>query len=157
MLSASRATLRYRRAASCSLSNAAPWHRLPPKQALYDPARERDSCGVGIVCHMQGEASRAIVEDALLVLARMTHRGGAGCDPLSGDGAGILLGMPDAFMRRIARDELGHDLPARGRYAVGNMFFGHDMLQNSATKGIFHKIAALHGFDVLGWREVPKQ
>ena len=140
---------------ACGLARV-PFHREGfAAEGLYNPANERANCGVGIVCQMDGSASRAIVEDALLVLARMSHRGGTGCDVRSGDGAGILLGMPDAFMRQVAEKEFGRTLPPRGRYAVGNMFFGHDALQNDATKGIFHKLASLHGFEVLGWRAVP--
>src|SRR5687767_399653 len=90
---------------------------LPPARGLYNPAYEHDSCGVGFVCHIKGKASNKIVSDALLMLVNMNHRGACGCEPDSGDGAGIMVRMPDAFMRRKAK-ELGFTLPKAGHYGV---------------------------------------
>ncbi|MFM7119012.1 MAG: hypothetical protein ACKOZX_01955, partial [Gammaproteobacteria bacterium] len=92
---------------------------LPPRQGLYDPAYEKDSCGVGFVCNIKGKPSRKIIEDAHAMNCCMEHRGGVGYEQNTGDGAGILLGMPDAFLRRVARESLGVELPAAGAYGVG--------------------------------------
>ena len=94
---------------------------LPPKQGLYDPANEHDACGIGFVAHIKGRKSHDIVQQGLKILVNLDHRGAVGADPLVGDGAGILIQMPDALMRDEAT-RLGFTLPAFGAYAVG-MFF----------------------------------
>ena len=86
---------------------------LPPAQGLYDPRYEHDSCGVGFLCHIKGKPSHKIVDDALLMLENMTHRGACGCESNSGDGAGILVRTPDKFLRRKCK-ELGINLPPLG-------------------------------------------
>ena len=83
---------------------------------LYDPAFEHDSCGVGFVAQIKGVASRQIIDDADRILRHMTHRGACGCEENTGDGAGILTALPDRFLRKVARHDLGIELPARGRY-----------------------------------------
>ena len=89
----------------------------PARQGLYDPRNEHDSCGVGFIAHIKGEKSHAIVSQALEILANLDHRGAVGADPLLGDGAGILLQIPDALYRRWAESE-GLTLPPPGDYAV---------------------------------------
>ncbi len=86
---------------------------LPSKHGLYDPAQERDSCGVGFICDIKGRPSRRIIEDALAMNCCMEHRGGLGYEKNTGDGAGMLLGLPDKFLRRVAKSELGISLPAQ--------------------------------------------
>ena len=88
---------------------------LPPKQGLYDPANEHDSCGVGFVAHIKGEKSHSIVEQGLTILKRVTHRGAVGADSQAGDGAGLLLQIPDEFFQGDATD---FDIPAAGKYGV---------------------------------------
>ncbi|MFN7628209.1 MAG: hypothetical protein ACK5PZ_15385, partial [Pirellula sp.] len=88
----------------------------PEKQGLYDPDLEKDSCGVGFVAHVKGKPSHQIVKDADTILINMDHRGACGCEANTGDGAGILVGMPDKFVRRIALAEFGIDLPKVGQY-----------------------------------------
>src|SRR5271155_1454151 len=105
--------------------------RPPPAQGLYDPQFEHDSCGVGFICHMKGKASNKIVQDALLMLENMSHRGACGCEPDSGDGAGILVKMPHEFFTRKAR-ELGIRLPKPGNYAVGMIFLPKDLVLRRA-------------------------
>ncbi|HEY2826635.1 MAG TPA: hypothetical protein VGJ04_03460, partial [Pirellulales bacterium] len=90
-------------------------------EGLYDPAFEHDACGVGFVVNMHGEKSHQIVWQGLEILVNLTHRGACGCDPLTGDGAGILIQMPDAFFR-AKLGELGIQLPAAGEYGIGNIF-----------------------------------
>ena len=98
---------------------------LPPKQGLYDPRNEHDACGVGFVVNMKGVRSHQIIRDGLFMLNNLTHRGAVGADPLMGDGAGILVQIPD----RLFREEMakqGVELPAPGQYAVGQLFMPQD-------------------------------
>src|SRR5436189_5274356 len=88
-------------------AEAAPLQGLPPKQGLYDPAYEHDSCGVGFVAHIKGKRSHQILIDAEEVLRNMDHRGACGCEPNTGDGAGILTALPYEFLRRVVKKELG--------------------------------------------------
>jgi glutamate synthase (NADPH/NADH) large chain len=99
---------------------------FPEKQGLYDPSLEKDSCGVGFVANVKGIPSHQIVTDADTILRNMDHRGACGCEQNTGDGAGILVGLPDKFLRRVAKDQLHVELPAKGLYAVGNIFFPKD-------------------------------
>ena len=127
----------------------------PPKQGLYDPAFEKDSCGIGFVCDIKGRQSRGVVEDALGMNCSMEHRGGLGYETNTGDGAGILLGLPDRFLRRAASEELGIELPGRGRYGVGNVFLPTDPRERErCLKLLEHEIEGA-GQRLLGWRELP--
>ena len=92
---------------------------FPAKQGLYDPALEKDSCGVGFVAHVKGVPSHEILTDAYLINARMDHRGGCGFEQNTGDGAGIMTAIPHRFVTRIAK-ELGITLPEPGSYTIGN-------------------------------------
>jgi len=129
--------------------------RLPQRQGLYDPANERDSCGVGMVAHLKGQASHEIVKDANTMLVRMSHRGGCGCEPNSGDGAGILTGMPHGFLKRVISQEFGATLPEAGGYGAGNIFFPRDMDAVAACKKIFEKQIDKQGLELIGWRTLP--
>lgn len=93
------------------------------RQGLYDPALEKDSCGVGLVANLSGNQRRDVVVDANEMLTRMEHRGGCGCDPTTGDGAGMLLALPREFTARVARDELRiSDLPEPGKFGLAQIF-----------------------------------
>lgn len=116
---------------------------------------ERENCGVGFIANMKGRQSRDIVEDANEMLARMAHRGGVGCDPNTGDGAGILTAIPDRFMRKVAQAELGISLPPAGQYGVGQVFMQNDSHAVKACKAIFEKVLAKQNIETLGWRRVP--
>eukprot|EP00516_Mucochytrium_quahogii_P006102 CAMPEP_0203754516 /NCGR_PEP_ID=MMETSP0098-20131031/8107_1 /ASSEMBLY_ACC=CAM_ASM_000208 /TAXON_ID=96639 /ORGANISM=" , Strain NY0313808BC1" /LENGTH=1547 /DNA_ID=CAMNT_0050645575 /DNA_START=283 /DNA_END=4922 /DNA_ORIENTATION=- len=122
---------------------------------LYDPALEKDSCGVGMVANLKGRVSHRIVTDANEMLARMSHRGGCGAEPNTGDGAGILVGMPDGFMRKVASADLGIELPKFGEYAAGMVFTSIEEDAAEESKRIFTKHLQQHGIEVLGWRNVP--
>ncbi|WUD78950.1 glutamate synthase large subunit [Streptomyces sp. NBC_00510] len=123
----------------------------PAPQGMYDPRNEHDACGVGFVATLTGEADHALVEQALTVLRNLEHRGATGSEPDSGDGAGILMQVPDAFLRAVA----GFELPAAGRYAVGTAFLPvEDEDRRKAVESI-ERLAAEEGLTVLGWREVP--
>src|SRR3984885_10796226 len=93
----------------------------PPAEGLYDPALEKDSCGVGFIANIKGKKSRQIVSDAISILCNLEHRGAVGADPRAGDGAGILVQIPHAFFARQAA-EIGFQLPKPGAYAVGALF-----------------------------------
>ncbi|MBD8869701.1 glutamate synthase large subunit [Nocardioides sp. MJB4] len=128
-----------------------PMHAFPPPQGLYDGEHEHDACGVAFVGTLTGVPSHDIVSKALTALRNLEHRGAAGAEPNSGDGAGILMQVPDAFLR----DEVDFDLPAQGSYAVGTAFLPGDAEQVAKTRKQIEQIAAEEGLAVLGWREVP--
>ncbi|KAJ3773747.1 NADPH-dependent glutamate synthase [Lentinula raphanica] len=129
---------------------------LPANQGLYLNENEKDSCGVGFICHVKGQASHKIVSDARQLLCAMTHRGATGADSRDGDGAGVMTGIPHAFFKREAERDLGNTLPEPGEYAVGNVFFkANDPVGLQSQQAVFSKIASDLGLRVLGWREVP--
>ncbi|MFD3560447.1 glutamate synthase large subunit [Streptomyces sp. NPDC058686] len=123
----------------------------PAAQGMYDPRNEHDACGVGFVATLTGEASHALVEQALTVLRNLEHRGATGSEPDSGDGAGILSQVPDAFLRAA----VSFDLPDAGAYAVGIAFLPVDEADNAAAVSQIETIAAEEGLTLLGWRDVP--
>ena len=98
----------------------------PEAQGLFDPALEKDSCGVGFIANIKGRKSHQIVKDAIQILLNLEHRGATGADPRAGDGAGILVQTPHAFFKRKA-GELGIELPEPGQYAVGFVFMPHEL------------------------------
>src|SRR6187551_2839949 len=112
---------------------------LPEKQGLYDPANEKDSCGVGFIAHIKGERSHSIVRDADEALIAMDHRGACGCEANTGDGAGILTAIPDEFMRSESQRLFGYDLPAEGEYAVAQVFLPKDAKDREACKGVLQE------------------
>ncbi|GAB2843943.1 glutamate synthase large subunit [Lentzea nigeriaca] len=124
---------------------------IPGPQGLYDPADERDACGVAMVADIQGRRSHGIVSDALTALANLEHRGAAGAEPTSGDGAGILLQLPDEFLRAV----VDFDLPERGRYAAGIAFLPFEAEERAAAVEQIERIAEEENLVVLGWRDVP--
>ncbi|MGW6982743.1 glutamate synthase large subunit [Streptomyces sp. NPDC054932] len=123
----------------------------PAQQGMYDPRNEKDACGVGFVANLTGEATHTLVEQALTVLRNLEHRGATGSEPDSGDGAGILSQVPDAFLR----DVTGFELPEAGAYAVGIAFLPADGTAQAVAQEQIEVIAAEENLTVLGWREVP--
>src|SRR3954471_10683192 len=126
----------------------------PPKQGLYDPALEHDSCGFGFVVDIKGRASHDIVVKALEVLVNLEHRGATGAEKETGDGAGILLQTPHAFLE-AACSKLGLTLPARGRYGVGTVFLPPSEPGRDAIYRLFDETVRDEGQQLLGWRDVP--
>ena len=124
---------------------------LPEAQGLYDPANEHDACGVGFVCNIKNVKSRRIVEQGLELLVRLTHRGAVGADPRAGDGAGILVQIPDAFFRA----QVGFELPAAGSYGVGMVFLPQDAASRQEMVETIERHLVEGGQKVLGWRDVP--
>ena len=126
----------------------------PRPHGLYDPRNEHDACGVGFVAHIKGERSHTIVEQALQILANLDHRGAVGADPLLGDGAGILIQLPDALLRRWA-GSAGHQLPPPGDYAVAMCFMPRDEAARAFVTEAFERFIAKEGQRLIGWRDVP--
>lgn len=126
-----------------------PMDGRPAPQGMYDPRNEHDACGVGFVATLTGVASHELVEQALTVLRNLEHRGATGSEPDSGDGAGILLQVPDAFLREVS----GFELPEAGSYAVGIAFLPAQDSEDAVSR--IETIAAEEGLTVVGWREVP--
>ncbi|CAN5161484.1 glutamate synthase large subunit [soil metagenome] len=124
---------------------------VPPAHGLYDPAFERDSCGVAFVVDSLGRRSRRIVDQGLTALLNLQHRGAAGSEPSSGDGAGILTQIPDALLRQ----EVGFFLPAPGAYAVGTAFLPAGEVDTEKAVDLIERIAEEEGLAVLGWRPLP--
>jgi glutamate synthase (NADPH/NADH) large chain len=127
---------------------------LPARQGLYDPRNEHDACGVGFIVHIKGHKSHAIVKQGLDLLTNLTHRGAVGADPYAGDGAGILIQMPDAFLRAECEKQ-GLSLPTEGNYAVGMVFLPRDASDRTRCETLFSEIIAQEKALLLGWRDVP--
>ncbi|HNV89098.1 MAG TPA: glutamate synthase-related protein [Methylotenera sp.] len=128
--------------------------KTPENQGLYNKRNEKDACGVGFVAHIKGKKSHEIVQQGLTLLTNLTHRGATGYDPKLGDGAGLLMQMPDAFMRREAA-KLNINLPEAGKYAVGNLFLPQDAKNRAACEALIAKIISEEKQTLLGWRDVP--
>ncbi|MEZ0356516.1 glutamate synthase large subunit [Mycobacterium sp. SA01] len=124
---------------------------MPRSVGLYNPAYEHDSCGVAMVVDMHGRRSRDIVDKAITALLNLEHRGAAGAEPHSGDGAGILLQVPDAFLRAV----VDFELPAEGSYATGIAFLPQSSRDAATACEGVEKIVEAEGLDVIGWRDVP--
>jgi glutamate synthase (NADPH) large chain len=142
------------RRSNAAIVNPRPHVGLPDPQGLYDPLNEHDACGMGFVASVRGEKSHSIIEKGLEVLVNLTHRGACGCDPETGDGAGILIQIPHKFFAREC-DQLGFSLPEPGRYAAGMVFLPVEMHPRLQCEGILERIVAEEGLTVLGWRDTP--
>ncbi|MEK6224040.1 MAG: hypothetical protein N2A97_04155, partial [Thermodesulfobacteriales bacterium] len=126
----------------------------PPKQGLYDPQLEHDSCGMGFVVNIKGEKSNKIVRNAIQVLLNLEHRGACGCEANTGDGAGILIQKPHKFFKKVC-EEIAISLPSSEEYAVGAIFFPQDATERRVCAQTFENILKEEGQEVLGWRDVP--
>ncbi len=124
---------------------------MPPAQGLYDPANEHDNCGVGFVANIKGKKSHSIVERGIEILCNLTHRGAVGADPLDGDGAGLMIQMPDAFYRDICE----FDLPPVGQYGAGIVFLPQNDTNREACIETLNRQITRVGCSLLGWREIP--
>jgi len=127
----------------------------PEKTGLYDPSQEKDSCGVGFVANIKGKPSHQIMLDAYHLNSRMDHRGGCGFEANTGDGAGILMATPHSFFNKIAKQELGAELPPAGQYAVGNIFLPQIEAERETCTQVINQIVAEEGQILIGWRDVP--
>ncbi len=127
---------------------------LPAAQGLYDPRNEHDSCGIGFVANIKGRKSHEIVRQGLQILINLDHRGAVGADPLTGDGAGIMVQIPDAYLRAVCAEK-GLKLPAFGEYGVGMVFLPRPDKACQTTIELIEKFIKAEGQTLLGWRDVP--
>ena len=127
---------------------------LPAAQGMYDPRNEKDSCGIGFVANIKNKKTHKTVRDGLSILCNLEHRGAVGADPKAGDGAGILIQMPDAFLRAVTAD-LGFTLPAEGDYAVAHFFLPQEEDRRAHVIKRAEETITNEGQKVLGWRDVP--
>ncbi len=127
---------------------------LPVEQGLYDPRNEHDACGIGFVVNIQGVQSHDIIAKGLQILINLAHRGACGCDPETGDGAGILIQIPHKFFARECAG-LGFTLPPAGEYGAGIVFLPVEPSHRLLCEGILERIAREEGLTVLGWRDTP--
>ncbi|MCC7251998.1 glutamate synthase large subunit, partial [Hyphomicrobium sp.] len=126
----------------------------PEAQGLFDPALERDACGVGFIANLKGVKSHRVISDALKMLCNLEHRGAVGADPLAGDGAGILIQIPHVFLSEECA-KLGFKLPAAQHYAVGQLFMPQDERLDAHCRSAWARILGEEGLELLGWRAVP--
>ncbi|MGA2114488.1 MAG: glutamate synthase subunit alpha, partial [Bryobacteraceae bacterium] len=127
---------------------------LPDAQGLYHPQNERDACGIGFVANIKGQKSHDIIVKGIQVLLNLTHRGACGCDPETGDGAGVVIQIPHKYLsRECAR--LGFTLPAPGEYGVGMTFLPVEPPARRTAEGLIERLLAEEGLSLLGWRDTP--
>jgi glutamate synthase (NADPH/NADH) large chain len=131
------------------------WSGFPDKHGLYDPAYEKESCGIGFVANIRGKRSHQILRDAGEILSNLGHRGACGCEANTGDGAGFLTALPHEFFIRVAEAELRRGLPALGSYAAGLVFLPTLDAEREHAKLTFARLVAEGGQTLLGWRRVP--
>ncbi len=127
---------------------------LPPAQGLYHPSFEHDACGMGFVASVRGQKSHGIVRDGIQILINLTHRGACGCDPETGDGAGVLIQIPHKFFAREC-GKLNFTLPEPGQYGVGMMFLPVERHARLQCEGVMERVLREEGLQVLGWRDTP--
>ena len=124
------------------------------RHGLYDPSREHDACGVGFVAHIKGQRSHSIIEQGLKILENLDHRGAVGADKLMGDGAGVLIQIPDELYREEMAKQ-GLQLPPPGEYGVGMVFLPKEHASRLACEQELERAVRAEGQVLLGWRDVP--
>ena len=128
---------------------------IPTKQGLYDPVNEHENCGIGLIVDMKGRKSHDIVQGALEICVNLDHRGGCGCDPITGDGAGIFIQMPDKFLTKVVKEELSLELPPEGDYGVGFVYLSKDRSDSIHEKSVVEEVLIEEGLELITWRKVP--
>jgi glutamate synthase domain-containing protein 2/glutamate synthase domain-containing protein 1/glutamate synthase domain-containing protein 3 len=139
---------------SSSEDRSLPTQGLPQKQGLYDPRNEHDACGIGFIVNIKGERSHDVIAKGIQILLNLTHRGACGCDPDTGDGAGLIIQIPHEFLARECA-KLGFTLPARGEYGAGCVFLPVEPQHRLLCEGIVERIIREEGLTLLGWRDMP--
>ncbi len=132
-----------------------PLLNLPERHGLYDPANEKENCGVCFIAHIKGKASHQFVLDASTMLVAMDHRGGCGCEANTGDGSGMLTALPHKLLRKVAKHDLKTELPEPGRYAAGLVFLPKDPSERKFCKETVERLIREQGQRLIGWRTVP--
>ena len=127
---------------------------FPEKKGLYDPSFEKDACGFGFIADINNEPKHEIVHQALDIVHKLDHRGAIGADPLAGDGAGILIQLPDKFFRDYFKSQK-ISLPELGDYAVGMVFLPNDITRSSIAQKAVEQAISDEGQIFIGWRDVP--
>ncbi|PXA04332.1 glutamate synthase large subunit [Coraliomargarita sinensis] len=127
----------------------------PKAQGLYDPQNEHENCGIGLIVDMKGRKSHEIVKGALEICVNLDHRGGCGCDPITGDGAGLFIQLPHNFFKKVCPQDCGFEVPEAGDYGVGFAFLSQDAEERSNEEDTIAKIVAEEDLELLGWRDVP--
>ena len=128
---------------------------FPRAQGLYDPSNERENCGIGLIVDMKGRRSHAIVRDAIEICENLDHRGGCGCDPITGDGAGVFIQLPHKFFVTVCPQECGFEVPEEGDYGVGFAYLAKDKELRGKQVETIEQIVTEGGLSLLGWRDVP--
>ena len=130
--------------------------KTPPKeQGLYNPTLEHENCGIGLIVDLKGRKSHSIVQGALEICVNLDHRGGCGCDPITGDGAGIFIQLPHKFLTQACADEISLRLPSSGDYGAAFIFLSKDQDLYAHEKNIIAEVLNEEGIELLGWRTVP--
>jgi glutamate synthase (ferredoxin) len=127
----------------------------PVAQGLYDPKYERDNCGIGLIVDMKGRRSHDIVSGALEICRNLDHRGGCGCDPITGDGAGIFIQLPHKFFMANPNQGISFEIPDEGDYGVGFTYLSKDQTSRRSQMEVIEQISNELDMEMLGWREVP--
>ena len=127
----------------------------PKKQGLYDPQFEHENCGIGLIVDMKGRKSHSIIQDALAICVNLDHRGGCGCDPITGDGAGLFIQLPHTFFKKVCPSECGFEVPEEGDYGVGFVYLSQDEATRKKEEDTVNSIIEEEGMKLLGWRDVP--
>jgi len=127
----------------------------PKAQGLYDPRNEHENCGIGLIVDMKGRKSHDIVKGALEICVNLDHRGGCGCDPITGDGAGIFMQIPHKFLKKVCLRDCGFELPDDGDYGAGFAFLSKDADERKNEESTIEKVVREEGFEFIGWRDVP--
>ncbi|UFU01174.1 glutamate synthase large subunit [Radiobacillus kanasensis] len=128
------------------------YNKMPKAQGLYRPEFEHDACGIGLYAHLKGHATHDIVKKGLNMLCQLDHRGGQGSDPNTGDGAGLMVQIPDQYFKKVCE---GFNLPEKGRYGVGMVFFSQDKAEREAITDKVNTLIEQEGQELIGWRDVP--
>ena len=127
----------------------------PKKQGLYDPQFEHDNCGIGLIVNIKGHKSHSIIKDALETCVNLDHRGGCGCDPITGDGAGLFIQLPHTFFQKVCPLECGFEVPKEGDYGVGFVYLSKNNKTRKRQEKTIKEIILKEGLTLLGWRDVP--
>ena len=128
---------------------------LPPKQGLYDPSNEHENCGIGLIVDMKGRKSHDIVSGALEICVNLDHRGGCGCDPITGDGAGIFIQTPHKFFRKVLESDHSVTLPQSGDYGVGFFYLSKSEEHFKHETSVIENVLKELGMKVFCIRDVP--